>query len=91
LNTKKLAFLNREQFGYETFNKVLNVARSVPEFSVLLQQIVAIERKLCLKTIDVDHLELLKKLTPVGGFVSLKVKGVEQYVSNLYFLLRKVI
>jgi hypothetical protein len=78
LNTKKLAFLNREQFGYETFNKVLNVARSVPEFSVLLQQIVAIERKLCLKTIDVDHLELLKKLTPVGGFVSLKVKGVEQ-------------
>jgi hypothetical protein len=90
LNTKKLAFLNYEQFGYETFNKVLNVARSVPEFSALLQQIVVIERKLCLKTISVDHLELLQKLTPVGGFVSLKVKGAEQYVSNSYFLLRKV-
>ncbi len=75
LNVKKMAFLNYNKFDYVYFDRILKIAKIVPEFYKTLQQVVAIERNFVVQAINPDHVMLLKDLMPADGFVSLKMKG----------------
>jgi hypothetical protein len=84
MKATKLAFLVRNHGGYEHFNKILRIANHVPLLAEVLRELIAKTR--ALHIIDLcspDCHELLQRLVPENGFVSLKVLKYVNFISSL--------